>query len=693
MEEVASDGFTFLTTYKPNMPTSKEQGLYFLSGKMQGTKRNDQSLLEKNLIALDYDALSSDFTPETFYNALIEKIGNYSFMAYPTISHTIETPKYRVIIPLQSPINNKETYKDAVTYLTNCIGLEHDSSAKKWSQLQGMPVHENMNMIHVTPLKFEYDAQILMVDRWAQRNRSKLVEYSFYLNAHMVLTRAVVAQELTQVQAETCVTILSNNNPEQIENNIQKIRTEIKSAQRLDDPLSYFRLNASIIEFFEGLPPTVQGTETNWISALKRSDNGYYFKTIPNLKAILINDPALKDLFMYNEFSGEIEKGAVAPWDRYFMKQLSDNDLSKMRVYIAETWGIEYGKDTLLDVLQDVAELSSYHPIKSMIELSPWDGVPRAETIFSDYLGANNDLYMRTVARKWLAGAVARIYNPGVKFEIVPVITGKQGRGKSTLAQKLGGDHFRDDLANLKSKDAKEFLKGSWIIELSELSAMRRTEMDEVKAFLSSTTDRYRPSYGRITVDIPRTCVFIGTSNDSEFLKDVTGNRRFYPIPIGQAPEKDVFTLDKDTVQQIWAEAYTFYQAGEELFVSKEIEALAENYRSDAESEDPIKTSIYQYLEILLPEDWETYNNERKRLYIQEIMNNDYQHKGTVQRVRVTTREISSELFCVDTGEELRGRSMTKNISNIMNNNPDWNRKQFRIEGMNTKGYERANKA
>ena len=240
-----------------------------------------------------------------------------------------------------------------------------------------------------------------------------------------------------------------------------------------------------------------------------------------------------------------------------------------------------------------------------------------------------------------------------------------------------------------KKRLAKEFLKGSWIIELSELSAMKRTEMDEVKAFLSSKTDRYRPSYGRITVDIPRTCVFIGTSNDSEFLKDVTGNRRFFPIPIGQAPEKDVFTLDKDTVQQIWAEAYTFYQAGEELFVSKEIEALAENYRSDAESEDPIKTSIYQYLEIPLPEDWETYNNERKRLYIQEIMNNDYQHKGTVQRVRVSTREITNELFCVDTGEELRGRSMTKNISNIMNNHPAWDRKQFRIDGINTKGFER----
>ena len=110
MKEVASDGFSFLINYEPILPTSKEQGLYFLSGKMQGTKRNDQNFLEKDLIALDYDALSENFTPETFYNALIEKIGNYSFMAYPTISHTIETPKYRVIIPLQSPINNKETY-------------------------------------------------------------------------------------------------------------------------------------------------------------------------------------------------------------------------------------------------------------------------------------------------------------------------------------------------------------------------------------------------------------------------------------------------------------------------------------------------------------------------------------------------------------------------------------------------------
>lgn len=693
MQEVASDGFTFLTTYKPNMPTSKEQGLYFLSGKMQGTKRNDQSLIEKDLIVLDYDALSENFTPETFYNALIEKIGNYSFMAYPTISHTTETPKYRVILPLQKAIDNKDHYKDAVTYLTTCIGLEHDSSAKKWSQLQGMPVHENMNMIHVTPLKFEYDEKILMVDRWATRNRSKLVDYSFYLNAHMVLTRAVISQELTQVQAETCVTILSNNEPEQIENNIQKIRTEIKSAQRLDDPLSYFRLNASIIEFFEGLPLSVTEEDNNlWLSQLDRHKEGYLLKTTTNLKAILGNDPALKNLFIYNEFSEAIEKADTPPWERTFSKQWTDTDLAELDMYFGDTWKLEFTGTKLQNAVLSNARTHRYHPIKSMIELNPWDGVPRAETIFTDYLGATDDIYMRTVARKWLSGAVARIYEPGIKFEILPVLIGKQGRGKSTLAKKLGGEHFNDDLKDMKSKDAKEFLSGSWIVELGELSAMKRTEIDEVKGFISITSDRYRPSYGRVTIDKKRTCVFIGTTNDFQFLKDVTGNRRFFPIPIDrQEPTKDVFALDKDTVQQIWAEAYTFYQAGEELFVPKEIEELAEDYRSEATSEDPIATSITEYLDILLPEDWEQYNLERKRLYIQEELNNEpHMHKGVSARTRVTAKEISTELFCTDPKEEARGRAQIKSINMIMSYHPEWTAKVYQgAQGKSVRGYTR----
>ena len=693
MQEVASDGFTFLTTYKPTMPTSKAEGLYFLSGKMQGTKRNDQSLLSKDSIILDYDALTSDFTPETFYNALIEKIGNYSFMAYPTISHTTETPKYRVIVPLQKAIDNKDSYKDAVTYLTTCIGLEHDSSAKKWSQLQGMPVHENMNMIHVTPLKFEYDSKILMVDRWAQRNRSKLVEYAFYLNAHMVLTRAVVAQELTQVQAETCVTILSNNDFEQIENNIQKIRTEIKSAQRLDDPLSYFRLNASIIEFFEGLPLSVTEEDNNlWLSQLDRHKEGYLLKTTTNLKTILGNDPALKDLFIYNEFSEAIEKADTPPWERTFSKQWTDTDLAELDMYLGDTWKLEFTGTKLQNAVLSNARTHRYNPIKSMIQMTPWDGVPRAETIFTDYLGATDDIYMRTVARKWLSGAVARIYEPGIKFEILPVLIGKQGRGKSTLAKKLGGEHFSDDLKDMKSKDAKEFLFGSWIVELGELSAMKRTEMDEVKGFISITSDRYRPSYGRVTIDKPRTCAFIGTTNDNQFLKDVTGNRRFYPIPIDrQEPTKDVFTLDKDTVQQIWAEAYTFYQAGEELFVPKEIEELAEDYRSEATSEDPIATSITEYLDILLPEDWEQYNLERKRLYIQEELNNEpHMHKGVSARTRVTAKEISTELFCTDPKEEARGRAQIKSINMIMSYHPEWTAKVYQgAQGKSVRGYTR----
>ena len=693
MQEAAGNGFDFIAAYKPEMPPTKQEGMYFLSGSMQGTKRNDHSLLSKDMIVLDYDALSQDFTPEPFYNAIHEKLKPYDFLAYPTISHKEKTPKYRVILPLSEPMNNKDQYRAVLQYVADMIGLPYDVSSEKWSQLQGLPVHEGQTMRHASGLRFDADTHVLMVDRWARRNRAKLEDYDFYLKAHFVICRAVVAGEITLQQGKTCVTILCSDPDERAEN-IQKLRQEIRSAQRSHEPLEYFRIAATIPEFFEGLPPAMISNQDSglWLGELDRHKEGYLLKTTTNLKTILANDPALKDLFIYNEFSELIEKADTPPWEGNFSKQWTDTDLGELDIYMGDTWKLEFTATKLHNAVLSNARTHRYHPIKSMIELQAWDGVPRAETIFTDYLGANNDPYVRAAARKWLSGAVARIYEPGIKFEIVPVLIGKQGRGKSTIAAKLGGKHFSDDLKDMKSKDAKEFLKGSWIVELGELSAMKRTEIDEVKAFISITSDRYRPSYGRVTTDNLRTCVFIGTTNDNQFLKDVTGNRRFYPIPIDQHERtKDIFTLDQETVQQIWAEAYSFYKAGEELYMPEDIEALAYEYREEATSEDPIATAIEQYLNILLPEDWDDYNLERKRAYIQEVLNNEWHHKeGTVQRERVTAKEISTELFCTDPKEELRGRGLIKNINLIMSNKPDWTYKPYRdYRNKSVRGYIR----
>ncbi len=338
-----------------------------------------------------------------------------------------------------------------------------------------------------------------------------------------------------------------------------------------------------------------------------------------------------------------------------------------------------------------VISCGGYHPVKSMIESVKWDGTPRAETIFTDYLGADDNEYVRAVAKKWLTGAVARIYEPGIKFEIVPMLVGKQGRGKSTLAAKLGGEHFNDDLKDMKSKDSKDFLQGSWIIELGELAAMKRTEVEEVKSFISAKMDRYRPSYGRITLDHPRTCVFMGTTNDLQFLKDVSGNRRFYPIPIDEHERTaDVFSLEAETVQQIWAESLINYQDDEKIYMPERLERIANEYRGNATETNPMQDDIYRYLDFLLPEEWEIQSLDYKRSYIDRKLNNcDYESEGKVQRKKVTTREILTELFCRDPKEELRGQSEAKKVGLIMNNHDEWKYTSYYVGERKVKGYVR----
>ena len=153
-----------------------------------------------------------------------------------------------------------------------------------------------------------------------------------------------------------------------------------------------------------------------------------------------------------------------------------------------------------------------------MIHSKPWDGVQRVESIFIDYLGVDDNSYTRAVARKWMAGAVARIYEPGIKFEMVPIIAGKQGLGKSTLFQRLGGDFFTDSLRSLgNTKDDYQLLIGAFIIELGELSSMSTTETDQIKSFVSARSDKIRLPYARTTQTYKRTCVFAGTTNTSQY--------------------------------------------------------------------------------------------------------------------------------------------------------------------------------
>lgn len=429
-----------------------------------------------------------------------------------------------------------------------------------------------------------------------------------------------------------------------------------------------------------------------WKSDLVMTKTKSIAPKLNNLMLIMLNDPRLRGLVQLNDFAQRMEFAKAPPWANGGLVALNDDDVMKLRAWLSDchSYDVEFSKENLYNAVVVVASNNRYHPVKNMIERTQWDGVPRGETIFSDYLGAQDNAYTRAVARTWLTGAIKRIYHPGSKFELVTVLQGKQGRGKSTLAKALGGEWFTDGLNDMQSKDAQDFMKGAWIIELSELSAMKRTEIEKVKQFISTSFDRYRPAYGRLTQEFPRTAVFMATTNDNGYLKDLTGSRRFAPIVIDEHErKKDVFNISADVIQQIWNEALTWFNKGQPVYLSKEIEAMADGYREQAQDENPMKALIVEYLNIKLPKKWSEYSVMKKREYISNVMSNSIKSTGEVERQIITTREVLTELFNRDPQDELRGDNEARKIALVLNNLDGWKYKDTRINGEKYKGYFR----
>ncbi len=402
-------------------------------------------------------------------------------------------------------------------------------------------------------------------------------------------------------------------------------------------------------------------------------------KLLSNLREILLFNSRLEGIG-FNEFTQEVTING---------EPITDEFVSDIRLSVDSKYFVTFSKEDVLEMINSVArEKNTYHPIKQMIQGKEWDGVPRAETIFIDYLGADDIFYTRSVAKKWLVGAVARVFEPGVKFEMVPVLQGKQGIGKSTLASKLGGEFFVDTLASLgKTKDDYQLLIGSWIIELGELSSLNSTDTEKTKNFISAQSDRIRLPYGRITQDYKRTCVFIGTTNTGQFLNDLTGNRRFFPIPLMNEPTKNVFSLDDETIQQIWAEAYTIYQKGENIFLDDPMdEEVADRYREQATEENLFFMYIDDYLEMSVPSTWNSKSQFEKKMYFERYQNENTE-EGVQQISKTTAKEIA---YVLDLEAKDRNtNSHIKKINLYMENKEDWEKKSVFINGKTKQGFKR----
>ncbi|WP_270642004.1 virulence-associated E family protein [Paraclostridium sordellii] len=413
--------------------------------------------------------------------------------------------------------------------------------------------------------------------------------------------------------------------------------------------------------------------ENIWITKLELDKKGMYKASNKNIVTILENDINLKGKIAYNLFSNRTMVKGDLPWrsisDKVRGDIWQDSDDANLRVYIDITYGI-VAPYKINDGLAIIEKKNKYHPIIDYLNSNTWDKTSRVDTLMIDYLGAEDCEYTKSITRKMLVAAVSRVFNPGIKFDYMLVLVGRQGIGKSYIINLLGREWYSDSLNTVYGKEAYEQLQNAWILEMAELSATKKADAEAIKHFISKTEDSYRQAYGRRVDTFKRQCVFFGTTNENEFLKDRTGNRRYWPLMVGvNKPLKNLFKdLNKNEINQIWAEALYLYKCGEKLILEGDVEREA-NLKQEQHLESNSKEGmIREFLNMKLPKSWDKMDVFERRIYIGE--GNGLREEGCIIRDKVCSAEIWVELFGGDMKMFYKGNA--REINDILRKIDGW---------------------
>lgn len=426
---------------------------------------------------------------------------------------------------------------------------------------------------------------------------------------------------------------------------------------------------------FDGLDDAELPEDYNdeWKAELEYTKSGRLLCNIANIILILENDPALAGHIVHDLFTGMDSAKDGLPWNKN-ANQWTDTDDANLRVWLEKHYDIT-GKEKIADALTAVLTRHSYHPIRDYLSGLTWDGVPRLDRIIIDYMGAEDSELNRAMSRKHFVAAVARVFNPGCKYDYCLIMSGAEGIGKSTLLRVMGGKWFNDSITTLEGKEGMEQLRRAWVVELGELSSIKRSDVEQVKAHLSKQVDIYRAAYARRVLEHPRQCVFCGTTNEALFLKGDTGNRRFWVIPVVAELRKyrdwsEAIRRDRD---QLWAEAVHYYKQGEPLYLSEELEAQAKQRQQDFndDNDDPIVAMLDKYLNTLLPVNWDTMDIQARRSYLRDP--DPLQAEGTVKRDKV----CAAEFICEQLGKDMADKDykyLCRRVSKMIGDRPEWER-------------------
>ena len=402
-----------------------------------------------------------------------------------------------------------------------------------------------------------------------------------------------------------------------------------------------------------------------WYNLLRISQKGNIISSLHNIKIILQNDDTYKGKIEYNELTN------MRTFNRTDWEDVHE---SMIKLYLEEQYNLCVSVENINHVCNIIEYNNRYHPIREHLSQLKWDGIPRVNTVFSDFLGAKNDIYTQKVASITFIGAVARIFQPGIKYDTCTVFVGRQGLGKSKFISKLAinQDWFTDGVTTFDGKEFYESIQGKWLVELGEGTAFQKSIKERSKQAIASQQDSYRKPYARNPITLKRQCIFFGTTNNYDFLKDETGDRRYYPIDVDRRnATKNMDTeLTPKYVNQLWAEALERYKQGEEIYITDgNILTIAEQEQRNHFDENPLQSDIYNFLDILLPppQEWYSMTLEQRKIYIQAVQSGEdtlksLRRTGVYRRDRVSVKEIMCELYGYELNQPIE-RKISLDIS------------------------------
>lgn len=667
----------------------------FVGGALKDGRRRIEYVDCRTLVALDGDRISTEFL-ECF-----ESVVPYTACLYTTHSHTVDNPRARIVFPLTRDISSEE-YVAVTRYVAQMLGIDYfDECSYQPNQLMYWPsCPQNGEYIFKVAEKEWLNPDDILDAHPEWKDPTRLPTSSRESKANQIaqqkvqdpLTKegAVGLFNRTFFPVSLAVTEFLSDvyEPTDNENRWHFIPSgsmagvEIKEdkfiySHHAKDP-AYLKLcNAfdivrihkfgdteesfkEMCSFAMQIPSVIElaateriksaandfgSNEENWVSKLQRNKDGGLLNNLHNIRLIMENDEYMKNI-VFNQLADGLEIRGEVPW-KHPARFWRDADDAQLICYVDANYGTFSARNYDIAVAKS-ADDRSYHPIKEFFDSLPeWDRIERVDAMLIEYLGADDNAYVRAVSRKIMCAAIRRVYSPGVKFDNIVVLNGPQGIGKSTFISKLGAEWYSDslNLSDMNDKTAAEKLQGYWIMEIGELAGMKKADIDKVKAFISRQDDKYRASFGRRVTPHPRQCVFFGTTNsETGFLRDVTGNRRFWTVKTPGTGKYKPWDLTQYDIEMMWAEALVYANEGESLYLSGELESYARAEQSAAMEQDDREGIVSAYLDTLLPADWDNMDIYQRRNYISDP-DDITRPAGTIQRNTVSNIEIWCECF------------------------------------------------